>query len=314
MHISCKNFGGLLASFFVFVFSLFVFPYYENGDQKVYRAFYEGVRELPLNDAFIFYQTSLGTLEPIYFIFSYILSSFLAKDIALSAANAIFTFLIFKRLLEYRSHPIVIGLASLNFYFIVLLFSAERLKIALLFLLLAVGANGLIRYSLLLVSVLAHVQTMVFLLIFYFNRVFLIIGQLRKEVSGFDFFQQFLAGVGILTLLLVMYDHILTKAQFYYQAEAGVEGAFRTLIFALLSIWYAQKKAEAFTVSLAIVVLSILFGSERLTIFSYLIFMHYSLKFNRGLNIGVIVTSIYFAVKGVVFLGKIFLTGDGFSI
>lgn len=126
-------FCASLASLFFFAFSLLVFPYYQEGDQLFYRAFYDGIQGLSFADAFVFYQGTLGTFEPLYFIFSYSVSAFLTKDTALSIVNALFAFLLFKRLLEYRTHPIVIGLISLNFYFLVLLFSAERLKLSLLF-------------------------------------------------------------------------------------------------------------------------------------------------------------------------------------
>ena len=306
-------FCAFSASLFFFAFSLLVFPYYQEGDQQFYRAFYDGTQGLSFADAFVFYQGTLGTFEPLYFIFSYSVSAFLTKDTALSIVNALFAFLLFKRLLEYRTHPIVIGLISLNFYFLVLLFSAERLKLSLLFFLLAAGNTGLTRYSWLLASVLAHLQTLVLLCAIHTRRLLSAARRLLNGFVGVDLVALVLTGVGMSIVLVVMYGHISMKAAHYYETQGGIEGALKPAIFALLSIWYASRKTEALISSSLIVILSLFFGSERLAIFGYFIFMHYSLSINRGLNVATIITSAYFAVKGIFFLENVFLTGDGFA-
>jgi hypothetical protein len=109
-----------------------------------------------------------------------------------------------------------------------------------------------------------------------------------------------------------MSGHILPKLTYYYELWGGVGGMLRPAVFAVLAVLYADRKLEAFIASSSVVVLAFFLGSERLTIFSYFIFMYYALQYNRGLNVVVIATSIFFAIKGFVFMKVAMEYGDGF--
>lgn len=55
-----------------------------------------------------------------------------------------------------------------------------------------------------------------------------------------------------------------------------------------------------------------LFGDERINILGYFIFLYYALFVRRGLNVGVLITSVYFAYASYGHLVRIFKYGNGF--
>jgi hypothetical protein len=98
-----------------------------------------------------------------------------------------------------------------------------------------------------------------------------------------------------------------------YISQSGVLGLFKVLLFMLMSLYYAwPKRLEIFALFIPILVFTAFFGGERFVILGYFVFMFYGLQVSRGLNLGVIATSSYFAVKGILFLDNVFVYGDGF--
>jgi hypothetical protein len=199
-----------------------------------------------------------------------------------------------------------------NYYLLVLLFSAERLKFSLALFILATFFVGVARYALLIVSVLAHAQTVILFLVLQAYRVRLAFRSFFAGIVGVDSFAIFAALAGLLAVFGLMSGHILQKLAIYYELWGGVGGMLKPAVFAFLAVLYAERKLEAFIASSCVVLLAFFLGSERLTIFSYFIFMYYALQYNRGLNIAVIATSIFFAIKGFLFLQVALEYGDGF--
>ncbi len=307
-----------LLSFFVcvifFFVSLVVLSYYDGGDQSHYRAFYEGVQGRPLIEAFRFYQDSLGSSEPGYFIFVYLLSEFIPKDLVFSFVNAALVFVLLRFLLAAKVSYLVLLLLSMNFYLLVLLFSAERLKLSLFFFMVALLNFGVKRYIWMLLSVFTHVQALVLCFSFQAERAIRVVSSLFLGRVGVEFIFLSAALLGFAAVFYLLSDHIISKLTYYYVEWGGVAGVVKPLIFLILSLVYADKKSEALLAGGLVVVLSFFLGGERLTIFSYFIFMYYALNFNRGLNFPVIVVSLYFFVKGIIFIYNVFEFGDGFGV
>ena len=55
-----------------------------------------------------------------------------------------------------------------------------------------------------------------------------------------------------------------------------------------------------------------IFGGERVNMFGYFVFMYFALQVNRGVNLGVILTTLYFSYQTYFFVENIILYGDGF--
>ncbi|WP_338525660.1 hypothetical protein NUH87_08935 [Pseudomonas batumici] len=314
MKVSSIKLQAFLWALPFFFGSLLVFPYALLGDQEFYRHFYAGVAGLPVSEAFQFYRDSLGTSEPGYFLFSYVVAPFFDKDLIFSIVNFFFGYHIFLWMLRNNVSRILFPAVYLNFYVLVLAFSAERLKLSLLFFLMGSAQAGFFRYFFYAFSVLTHVQTLMLLvaaqvrkILFIMNR--LLLGRIEKGFLSLSFLM-----VGIVLVLIVLREHIESKISFYAGAWGGVDSILKPVIFTVLSICYARsRRVEALLASLPMVLAAYFIGAERVVIFSYFVFMYYGLQSRRGMNVSVVLTLLYFIYKGVEFLTAVVLYGDGFA-
>ncbi|WP_324730743.1 hypothetical protein [Pseudomonas paeninsulae] len=315
MRIKNSTCQALFFASIFFLVSLYVFPYFTGGDQFGYRSFYEGVSALSLFDAFDFYMNSLGTMEPGYFVFVFIFSSIFDKDFIFSTVNFLFAYLGFLWLVRSRVSRWIVVLLCFNFYFFVLLFSAERLKFSILFFLCGVYCFGFFRYFFWIGSIFVHVQVVSLLVSAQSSRFLMFLKSLSRGAAGFDFFVLMIALLVLVAIFIILREHISSKFYFYYALAGGYQGLFKPVFFTLLAVIYAKGKwAEALVAGLPIILLAFFVGSDRVTIISYFVFMYYGLNFRRGLNLAVISSSVYFAVKGVIFLSNIIRFGDGFAL
>lgn len=296
-------------SLIYFLFSVLVFNYFDGGDQKSYREFYIEVGQYDLVDAFSYYLGKLGTSEPVYFIVVYGLSSFFSKDILFSLINAIFIYKLYDFFLEKKVAGIVQVLLAFNFYLLVLLFSAERLKLSLLFIIISFGYSLFLRIIFQSLAFFTHVQTLLMIAQPY---VFKFVFSWRKiifKAKGLISLVVFIMFFSI--IVYVMKDHILGKLEYY---RGDLFSMIKPLIFMFFSMMCARKNILVpFFQSLIFVVSSYFVGEERIAIFSYIVFIYYGLQYKGGKNIYVLSSSVYFLFKGVIFLYNIFNFGDGFD-
>jgi len=164
-------------------------------------------------------------------------------------------------------------------------------------------------------SITAHVQVLVLYILELTKNVkdfcagLLLFSRVRKPS-----FIEFLLTCLILLTVVFLSAHIEQKLLYYFNHHEVGESIWKPLVFLLLTAFYAKGEVlSAGMKQVIIIFLVLLVGEERLVIFSYIIFMSYALKVNRGINVGVLVVSTYFFLKGVVFLYGIYLYGDGFS-
>lgn len=143
MKIQKSRLYPILYAIIAFVISLYVLPYYVLGDQEHYRGLYRNCffDSISFESQFYCYQQSIGSSEPVYFFLVKLVQPFLDKDLFISIANTLMIYLIAR--LTFREYAVVwhrnlfMFLVLSNYYIIVLMLAAERLKFAFIFLLLA---------------------------------------------------------------------------------------------------------------------------------------------------------------------------------
>ena len=297
-----------------FVFSLFTFQYYTGGDQLFYREYYQNVNGYAWTEAFQYYRQALGSSEPGYFLITYLLANVIYKDMLMSITNGVLVFLLVRRLMAMKVKLFIITILLLNFYLLVIMFSAERLKLSLLFFLLAYQTPSYVRNALLSISVLTHLQVVLLVVVTQIREVFCVLKFLCIEKIIALYVKLFI----ILALggLVGYYfqDHIIYKFQVYNSNFGGWAAVVKPLIFFVLTIFHARNKPVTALGCSVLLVAAFFVGSERITILSYFVFMYYALQYKGGVNFWVLVTSIYFFVKGVMFLYSAYIFGDGFVV
>ena len=289
-------------------------PFATGGDQEFYREFYANVFGLNFGEAYVYFFKTLGTQEPGYFILIYALSGVIEKSFFMSFLNAWLGYCIAYWLSLNKVSAIVLVPLVFNFYLMVLFFSAERLKLALLFFMLMAISSGWKKNVLMLASLASHVQ----LAVLFMSQAFRSIEKPFLRLFLYMNVQKPAAKHFVLLLLMALgtiflWDHVMSKL-YYYEGKENIISLWKPLVFLIFTMFYARNDFfNVFVQHLVIIVASLVVGEERLVIFSYLIFMSYAIKVNRGVNIGVLLTSAYFFIKGLDFMYNIYVYGDGFK-
>lgn len=298
-------------AFFCFIFSWYVYPYYEFGDQFQYRLFYENIGNYGFYDGFQYYHNQLGSLEPVYFLLVKFFSIFLSKDLFFSFLNFVLVFFVCFNLLRYRAPFYFILTIFLNFYFLVLLFAAERLKISFLFLIIGLTFSGLIRNLFFSFSFFSHIQSIFVLYIIFLKSNYINLKNINiKKNSPFRFV---IFVIFVSLMIFSLKDQILNKF-FYYLNNGGVVDMVKSSIFVILACLCAPKnnKYEPLFIGFPLILASFFIGADRMVIIIYMLFLIYGFKYNRGYNVFVFISTLYFCWKGYNFLVNIIHYGNGF--
>lgn len=300
----------------VFLLSFFVMPFNTEGDQKVYGMAYDGLSNLSLSEGYSFYSRSTSSQEFAHFFLSWVSSRFLHRDLFVALSNSILAYVAMSLFLKWGVSAIIASLFLLtNFYFLVLYFTAERLKFGFIFLIFSIlylGLNKLKRFCVFAALALSsHVSIIVFYVSILFNAV--IKQTLRLLRAGKIYRPALFIAPALLLPLIFLKGHILDKFLYYYHGGNLIE-LWKVLIFLILAIYYSRKKGEAIMLFIPLIVAISLFGGDRLNMFGYFIFLYYGLQCRGGWNFGVLSTSLYFAYCSVDFLLNIFKYGNGFFL
>lgn len=312
--------------FFVFIaifsayllFSLFFSDYSTEGDQFFYRNFYNGIQYEDLIDGYEFYQNSLSASEPVYYIIIWLFSRFLEKNIFISMVNALLGVLFFDWLRRKNTHWLIMGLLSLNFYLLVMFFSAERLKFGYLFLLLSQLSTGWFSYSFSIVSILSHLQMLVLYSAELISQRISTFAQQFKRTRSRSHMLYWIMSmlIGLTSLLFIItvgFPLVQNKILGYIQ-QTEVNVSNKIVFFLILSLLYSKNKWRAFIAQVILLLTSFMVGDHRIVILSFTIFLTIGLDNKRGLNLGVLFTSGYFFVKGILLLWLIYQYNDAFPI
>lgn len=297
----------IILSLFIFIFSLYILPYYQFGDQASYRFFYAYVGDLDTLEWYLYWsEYTISTTEPVYVFLSWLCSKVgISKDIYISLCNAIFVYFLINamQLKKYNMHIIIIIIIVLNYYFLVLYFAAERLKFAILFVLLyMLNSDKKYKDSFIFLAILSHSQ----ILIGYLSYLF------KELITNYKKLNIKLIFVLSILVILLLGKHILGKILFYISFDNDILELNKIALFFILALYYSQNKKETVLLFIPLSIAILFLSGDRLNIFGYFIFLYYALQVNRGINLGIISTSLYFSYKSILLLQNIIVHGDGF--
>lgn len=295
----------------VFFGSYYVGPFYVLGDQIHYRKIYEGLSGLALRDAYVFYTGTIDSLEFVHFFLSWLASPYLEKDLFIAISNSLLAWVSLALFQRWKASLYVATFLTLtNYYLIAMYFSAERLKFGFIFAGLSFLYIDKLRsfYVFSFLALISHAQT----LIIYFSIFFkFLCAQIFRVVITKRISSAFL----VLALLLLIpvglvSGQLVSKFNSYYNGFRGVEELVRVFVFFTLSVWYAKNKVEAVLVFIPLIVIVFLVGGDRVNMMAYFVFLYYALPVNRGLNVGVLLTGLYFAYGTFGYISNIFEYGS----
>ncbi len=295
-----------------FIFSLLIIDFYTHGDQSHYIRYWLNVQELSFSEAYVLLGISLGSAEPVYAFLTYVFSGIIEKKIIMSILNASIVYLLVLWMLKKNVTIVIIPFLLLNFYLLVLFFAAERLKIGLLFFLIAEHYSKfkLVWYIL---SLLSHVSVLIILIVRYSNIFYklfleLIHGYITKKTIFYIIIYIIISSA----ILYVLLEHIINKLEYAHLDSLSISGILKMSVFIGMGVFYSQKKIEPIIAGLPLILTAGILGPDRVVMFGYFLFMYYGLQYKRGLNFGIFITTVYFIIASITFMDAIVLYGDGF--
>jgi len=309
-----------IVSILVCILSFFASLMYTNGDQARYIAVYEKMPEMDIRQAFQFYSQLLSSKEILHFAITWCSSVIgFNKFIVMSIANLLlaFTFLVF---LSQRKISLIVSsiIVLTNFYFYALYFSAERLKFAfILFFCAGLAVQKSRRFLTLAgLAILSHIQ----IIALYISYACVWGSNLLFQKSNNKYNNKTI--ITIIALFIIMLgggyllrDQLITKFSSYYGITGfSIYGIVKTSGFMFISMVYSKKISQPFFAFLPIICVALIFGDSRVNIMGYFIFLYFVLPVKSGWNLGVLISSCYFAFKSYVFILSVIKYGDGYII
>ena len=314
-YLSKYSLSNIFITLLIFCISMYISPYYTEGDQVHYRKVYLSLVDYNFFSGFSIYKLSVSSTEPISYTLTWIACHlFDNKDLYISFVNAIFAYTLASLLSKWKvAIPIIFIIILTNFYLYVLYFSAERLKYGILFFLVSLYylENTKKFYFFAFLAILSHIQTLILYGSLMFYNVILNIKDVFITLEIKKFF--LVSIILVIGSLFIMQEQILVKFAAYHN-EYGINVFFKSFILLLLALYYSKNKSETLLLFIPLFVTIFLVGDMRVNMFSYFVFMYYALQVNHGYNFGVILTSMYNLYKSILYINNIFLYNYGGSL
>jgi hypothetical protein len=323
-HVHLKKQSLMLIALIpLFYFSsYYLISLYTYGDQVHYRSFYDALSMASYSDVMRLGRGYVSSGEPIA---NYVLwlgaYAGISKDVYIALLNTAMLSFLFVFLKSKNAHSLVVFLIMTNFYTIVLLTGAERLKIAYLMLLLCGLSAGWLRKFLFLISPAAHMQSIILVvgvLSYKFS------SQLAASLLLLKLSKRALLVFPILALVLLFFYNFNIYGSFFIKLENYISDGFlisqvfQLAVISLVSFPLVKDRLgfSVFFVVFCLVVLAV--GGTRVnmiafTVIAYVLLEEGKLSVLRWKNLPFISVLMYLSYKSVDFVSKIYLYGNGFA-
>ncbi|QWD28823.1 hypothetical protein G6682_01795 [Polynucleobacter paneuropaeus] len=295
----------------IFFFSLFLSSFYVGGDQIGYSSAYLAMKGMNFIDAWDQYHKYLTNQEPIHFFISFSGGMIDAnKNLLFSLLNGVLAFCTAKIYLNWGvSFWYLLVILLTNFYFLGLYFSAERLKLSVLFFELSYlsSAKPLKRILFAILSLGAH-----FSIIFpIVSGCSLLIKRYRLAFTFRNVFFGLLLIVIFLCLLYFYWDtgYLDSKIDAYATNDINVITIFPTLLLFSYCIYKRKDFLIPCIFFIPLLVAIFFLGGSRLNFFSFFsaIFL---LKNHQAFKDPLIfLLFTYLSIKGVKFIYDVITFG-----
>ena len=304
-----KSYTNILV-LLVFFISYIISQYYVNGDQISYTKVYNELKNYDLVSGFIYYHSQLSSKEFVHFFIIWICSRFVEKNLLFSLVNAVFAFFTIKLLQKWKVSYLVITMLVLsNYYFFAFYFSAERLKIGFLFFIVSLLYKESItkKYIFACLAIMSHVQILLFYFSILFMKIFSYKNLIRLSLKNTLVFS------GTLCVIFLLSTQMITKFQIYYnQSNINLFDTIKIVVLLFGALYYSTNRKSTVFLFIPVILAISLLGGERIIFVAYFMFLYFALRVNNGLNLGILITTVYFLIKSIDFLINVFERGNGF--
>lgn len=299
--------------FFSILFGVFAFGLYKNvdGDQKTYDAFYFALKNIHFLDVPNIAKNMLtSNFEFItYYIFWVGSNLNLPKFVFTLILNLFFYSLLFIILVRYEVRFFASILLLSNYYVLMLMVSAERLKISFIFILLSLIFVGTKRYILFFLSVLGHLQNIIFI-------CSIIVSNLKLFLTPRTLFLC-LISLSFIFFLNNVFGQNITEAlifKFYgYFQGFSFSSIYKiTLMLLILLLILGRLDIKVITCMMTIAIGALVLGDFRINMIAFCYMVYIIIEERKTAHPLFIIFLSYFSIKSILFYYNIISFGNGF--
>jgi hypothetical protein len=321
----------IIVTSIVFLFSFFFAPLYYDGDSVPYTKIYNSVAVTNIADAYYNYKDNLngsfkGNFAHVHFLYIWI-SNLLGfeRNFVMAVANAILSNLALQLFLQLRvSLYVAITVIFTNYYVFGLYFAAERLKFGFIFLILALlyAKRRKLSYLFAVLSIFSHAQQLIifFSILFSFFTKSLMHILATSKIKFTELFSSIYISIIFIIVAFILGEHVLNKISVYFYASSSImndtnifKELLKIFIFYALTLFYSKEWLKVSSVFIVLIAVTILVGEDRVNMLGYFFFLFYAMQYKRGVNLGILISSIYFGYKSILFIINVLETGQGYG-
>jgi len=316
MKISKRSVSTLVAVPAIFAASFILLYFYTEGDQISYWRFYYALQDARPIDVMALALAYVSSAEPLT-AFTLWLGSIagIDKNIYISFFNTLLVIGLILLLQREKAKWYIYFFILTNFYLIVLLTGAERLKFAYILFVYAALASGKIKYFILALSPLAHLQAIILLAslvsVEYLKSFINLLIKLRIRKKLVILLALIILAAAAMGLKL--WDGVYAKAAFYIVADGGIIELKNLAVLLLISLVATRDKFRIVAAMIPFLVAAFLIGGERVNMMAVSVVIYLLLKEGRLSHPAMILLQIYFSLKSIFFIYNIFIYGNGFA-
>lgn len=300
-----------------FIYSYWLISIYTHGDQITYIRFYNAIQGLSLSGLMVNTYMYLGSYEPLSPLILWVGSNLgIEKNGYIAFLNTVMLMGLYLLFKKYRFGWFVLLLLLTNFYILVMLTSAERLKIAFIFLIYALLVSNKKHAALLAgLAVFSHFQAALFVLpvLIYHNW-----DQLKRLFLHFKVSPLFLV-LSILFFLMVMIfimffqQGISSKLDAYMGSRSifVLVNFFALLVLVLLITEYRFK---VFWSLFSLAPFIFILGPERINMVAFFVAVYFLMREFKLKHPLFLFILFYFIYKSVVYMNNVMIYGEGFNV
>lgn len=304
--------------------------YYLYGDQFHYRRFYAAIYGEYLENIPKLQKDYLGGSEPIFGLLIWLGSNLeIDKDSYISFFNSLTTIFLIRWLMIKRVHLLIILLICTNFYFLVIMLSAERLKFSYLFLLILLNKNSFVQKNnknsdanifnisnLILIGciILSHFQSILTITAY----AVLVSKKYYHVVTKFLTFGRLVIFVSISIIIgsYIVYnqmDAIMSKFNTYSSGNKDIlMDLSKALGLTALSAMISSNKREMLMMGGLMSCFVFILGGERLNMILVCMIIYAFTEENKLGHPLILMILCYFSYKSINFINNVYDFGDGF--
>jgi len=308
-------FLGILLPVF-FTYSYLLISGYIEGDQYYYRIFYNELASTKAFDVISVGLIKVGSVEPISLYVLWLGAQLgIDKDIYISFLNVLLLSLIYIFCRSNRVGLIPMFLLLTNFYVIVLMTGAERLKIGYIILLLAAISNGRKSRILLGASFMAHLQNAILLpsIVLAQNA-----DSIRRLLKAGKFKVKFISAIiGMAILAAVFFgifnEAIVKKVISNISHEARDPQLTNLILLTVVGFLATRNRWRMIVALLPLYPAVLILGGQRINMIAVTLAIYFLIKEKQLSHPLVLLLLFYFSLKSIPFIVNIAKYGSGFG-